>query len=396
MTARKILLTMAIFVVWSLIMPQMVSAEEWISFPAKKDVAPDKVWTVEFNTAIDPKTIHSEDIYVVTVDGKQLFTPSYVQEDGRSITVLPPPDGYESGQTYTLFIKKQVQSANGRSLKAGYKMTFTVQRSATHQPEDEEVLSYGTVTASILNVRAEKTTASEKLGELERGDVVKIYRFDGYWAEIRYHDQTAYLHKDYLKLHKENSGIVEGLNIIIDAGHGGHDPGASDRGYNEKEINLDVADKVQHNLQKLGAHVLLTREDDTFLPLKGEGSRVEFSREHYGDIFVSIHTNAAGNESSKGAETYYDSLKDDNVYEGYLLAKNIQEQLVNMAGMFDRGVKNNNWTVIHYNPIPSVLVELGFITNPSDFDKLTSPAFRQVYADAITLGIVNYFKEEVK
>lgn len=247
----------------------------------------------------------------------------------------------------------------------------------------------GKVTASSLNVRSTPNSSSSIVGKLKLGDTVSVYEINGYWAKINYNNAPAYVHKTYLKLKNTNTNPLKDRIIVIDAGHGGKDPGAVNGSYTEKSIVIEVAKKVQNKLQSQGAKVIMTRTGDSYPSL---GDRVEFSDKNYAELFVSIHTNAAS-ASAQGAETYYDSSQNDNATESAELAKEIQKQVVALAGMKDRGVKDNSFFVIRNQDIPSVLVELGFITNSEDLSKLIASQYQEIYAEAIYRGILNYYSK---
>ena len=210
---------------------------------------------------------------------------------------------------------------------------------------------------------------------------------DGNWAKVHINSKTGYVHKSYLKLVNQDSNPLKNRIIVIDAGHGAHDPGAAKNKVTEKSINLKVAKLVEGKLKKAGANVLLTRSTDKFLSLE---ERTNFAKKHYAEAFVSIHVNAA-TASAKGSETYFDSSTNPNSAESKSLATYIQNNLVKKADMVNRGVKDNKFYVIRNNNIAAVLVELAFITNPDDFKKLTSDAYLEIYAEAIYQGLVQYY-----
>lgn len=177
--------------------------------------------------------------------------------------------------------------------------------------------------------------------------------------------------------------------IVIDAGHGGHDNGANGFGLLEKDINLKTALKVEEKLHDAGFKVVMTRSTDEFLELS---ERVDVAYEANGDAFVSIHSNAFDG-SAKGTETYYYSSSVRK--ESQKLATAIQERMMEMLDMIDRGVKGANFHVLRENlRMPSALVELGFIDNRSDSTKLSSSAWRDKASTAISLGIIDYFKQK--
>ncbi|MGF2617972.1 SH3 domain-containing protein [Rossellomorea vietnamensis] len=255
----------------------------------------------------------------------------------------------------------------------------------------DKVLAKGKVTSSSLNVRTAPTTASAIAGRLYKGDTVNVLSIDGYWAAIQYNGQKAFVHKTYLKLLSTSSKPLKDRIIVLDAGHGGKDPGAVNGSVYEKNIVMDVTNLLAEKLESAGAKVMLSRSDNSeFLSL---GERVDYSEDQYAELFVSLHVNAAISEAAKGAETFYNGSSNDNGEESYLLANEIQKQIVSLAGMDNRGTKQGEWYVIKHQDIPAVLVELGFISNYGDRLKLTSSQYKELYAEAIYRGIISYYNK---
>jgi N-acetylmuramoyl-L-alanine amidase len=240
-------------------------------------------------------------------------------------------------------------------------------------------------------MRSGPSTSSGVVASLKRGTKVD-YLGDqqGYWVKVRYNGQTGYVHKLYLKLKNEQGSSVANRVIVLDAGHGGKDPGASGNGVVEKELVLDIAQRVQKKLEAAGATVIMTRTDAATYPeLK---DRTDLAQSKYADMFVSVHTNSAPSApSANGSEVYYDTSQNTNGSESAILAKEIQEQFVSLVGMNDRGTKDNDFYVVRNTDMPSVLVELGFLTNSGDAAKFKSDYYRNLFAEAIYLGIKNYY-----
>ncbi|WP_432357379.1 N-acetylmuramoyl-L-alanine amidase [Sporosarcina sp. UB5] len=249
----------------------------------------------------------------------------------------------------------------------------------------------GKVTANILNVRELPDGTSATIGKLSAGQKVAIESMDGNWAKINFQSGPGYVHKNYLKLINATGNPLKDRIIVIDAGHGGKDPGATRNNLNEKDVVLRVAKLVESKLKEAGAKVLLTRSNDTYLTLE---ERTEFAKKHYAETFVSIHVNAATSTSAKGSEVFYDSSTNPNASESRLLASKIQSNLVKDANMVDRGVKDQRFYVIRNNNVAAVLIELGFISNPDDFNKLSSEQYMELYAEAIYQGLVQYYAEQ--
>ncbi|MFS0575616.1 N-acetylmuramoyl-L-alanine amidase [Sporosarcina sp. 179-K 3D1 HS] len=249
----------------------------------------------------------------------------------------------------------------------------------------------GKATVNNLNVRSAASGTAKAVGKLNRGQKVEVISIDGYWAKIKFNSQTAYVHKSYLKLINTSGNPLKDRVIVIDPGHGAHDPGATRSGLTEKGVNLKVAKLVEAKLKKAGAKVLMTRSTDTFLSLE---QRTEFAKKHYAEAFVSIHVNSAGSSSAKGTEVFFDSSVNENSAESKLLATAIKNNIVKRANMNDRGVKDQRFYVIRNNNVAAVLVELGFISNSEDFNKLASDKYIEIFAESIYQGLVQYYSAE--
>ncbi|MBF7156691.1 N-acetylmuramoyl-L-alanine amidase [Bacillus albus] len=193
---------------------------------------------------------------------------------------------------------------------------------------------------------------------------------------------------------------IESKTIIIDPGHGGADPGKPTKGLPESKIVLDTSLRLQQLIEKRTPFtVLLTRESDTRPGHDQKSSlqeRVKFAKQNQGDIFISVHANAY-NGNAKGTETYYykssNSKKTNpHVEESRVLAEKIQTRLVDALQTRDRGVKHGDLHVIRENDMPAVLTELAFIDNGIDYSKLSTENGRQIAAEAIYEGILDYYE----
>lgn len=169
--------------------------------------------------------------------------------------------------------------------------------------------------------------------------------------------------------------------VVIDAGHGGSDPGAMRNNVLEKKITLEIAQLVEKNLQAQGATVYMTRKDDTFVSLS---DRVTISNEKKPDLFVSIHINASENETVNGIETHY--YKDDSLD----FAKQIHKSIMSKIDEKNRGVIKSRFYVVRHTTAPSVLLELGFISNEQERELMQTKKRQEAFAEAITEGIINY------
>jgi len=214
--------------------------------------------------------------------------------------------------------------------------------------------------------------------------------------------------------------------IVIDAGHGGHDTGTiGPNGLLEKDVVLDVAKRLGRLLEtRLGASVIYTRRDDTFIPLE---TRTAIANRAQADLFISIHANSSRDEDARGVETYYlnftsspealevaareNAVSEKSIHELQDLVKKIalkekieesrefagdvQESLygglaLSSAGIRNRGVKKAPFIVLIGANMPSILAEISFVSNPTDERKLETAEHRQRIAESLYRGVARY------
>jgi N-acetylmuramoyl-L-alanine amidase len=214
--------------------------------------------------------------------------------------------------------------------------------------------------------------------------------------------------------------------IVIDAGHGGHDSGTLGvDGLEEKDVVLDVAlrlGKILHD--RLGAEIIYTRSDDTFVPLE---TRTAIANKAQADLFLSIHANSSSDETARGVETYYlnftsspdaletaarenavsnqsiNQLSDlvkkialkEKIDESREFASDVEDSLYGglqkgNAGLKNRGVKKAPFVVLIGANMPSILAEISFVTNPKDAGQLRQPEYRQRVAESLYKGVAKY------
>ena len=169
--------------------------------------------------------------------------------------------------------------------------------------------------------------------------------------------------------------------VVIDAGHGGTDPGAQRNGISEKDINLDVALRVQKYLTKSGIKVVMTRDTDVFIPL---AQRSVIANNANPNAFVSIHVNACDSPRIKGIEVHWYTPQSPK------LAKCLETNLSQSLDTENRGLLNSKFYVIHHTVAPSCLVEIGFLSNNAERAEMTGEERKDATAKAIAYGILSY------
>ncbi|SHI66135.1 N-acetylmuramoyl-L-alanine amidase [Propionispora hippei DSM 15287] len=197
---------------------------------------------------------------------------------------------------------------------------------------------------------------------------------------------------------EKNGNKLSNKVIVVDAGHGGIDSGATRPGVDEKDINLAVALQLKNILNQKGAKVIMSRQTDIELSNECDNekvrgryhrdlmARVEMVEESDADLFVSLHANAVRNDKKRGAEVFYYNKSE----AGKTLANLIQTELCNVTGI-SCSVQNADYFVLRRNKIPAVLIELGYITNTEERQLLLAPDYQQKLARAIAEGICKFY-----
>ena len=192
-------------------------------------------------------------------------------------------------------------------------------------------------------------------------------------------------------------------SIFLDPGYGGSDSGAVSGGVREKDLTLSVYNRLSSKLSSLGFTVLTSRNDDRYVDLV---ERADQANKANADMLLSIHFNAGGRGVAHGIETYYYQSQSDRVPKinkenhnsverldkSRKLANKVQQNLLYQTGANDRGVKRASFTVLRETSIPSILVELGFIDNPEEHNKIKTNAYQERLANGIVDGIIAYYK----
>lgn len=280
----------------------------------------------------------------------------------------------------------------------------------------------GTVAADSLNVRAEPSLHAPRIGRLVRGEEVDIVEKKPGWYKIASSTGlggwvlSAYVQvKGGQANEKEaevpqsagrslpsiiapsdsrlyadswTSGPVQALagkTIVLDPGHGGKDGGAkSVAGVKEKELTLGTARLLKNKLQSYGARVVLTRSGDEYVPLS---ARVAAARLYQADAFISLHYDSAADPDASGITIYYyDRFAD------YELAQSFQGLFRQLSALPFRGIAFGDYYVLRENEKPSVLLELGYLSNRSDAAVVATNGYQEAVTTAIVNAMRHYFQ----
>jgi len=274
-----------------------------------------------------------------------------------------------------------------------------------------------TVTATGVHIRSGPGTNHSIIGFTTSGDTYSLLESSGDWHKIILEDGSSGWIAGWLTnssgaanetsgeeitnnsentadtetTESETAGVstanqpLDGYNIVIDPGHGGSDPGAVTSNLYEKDLVAQTADNVAQKLRDEGAAVILTRSGDYFVSLD---DRVRISQDYNTHAFVSLHYDAFPMIAINGVSTYFNSSTDRE------LADAMQSSLSSHLELHNRGVMQGNYRVLRHNPVPSVILELGFMSNPNDLAVIQTEAYHNSVAEAVADGLKNYFDRQ--
>lgn len=219
------------------------------------------------------------------------------------------------------------------------------------------------------------------LGNGETGWIASWLTTDGSSSEEAATENTAPT-VEAAQTQSSSSGSLSGHTIVIDPGHGGKDPGAI--GLNniyEKDVVTSTADYVVQQLEEAGANVIMTRNGDYFVSLD---ERARISNSYNTDAFISLHYDSFSAVPVSGVTTYYNSDSDA------ALASSLNSTLSSTVSLPSRGTQQAGYKVLENTNAPSVLIELGYITNPHDLTVVQTGDYQSSVARAITNGLINH------
>ncbi|MDX8046475.1 N-acetylmuramoyl-L-alanine amidase [Gracilibacillus sp. S3-1-1] len=252
-----------------------------------------------------------------------------------------------------------------------------------------------TIASDSVNIRSGPGTDYALSGSAVSGDSFKVVDESGDWYEINLNgsetgwvaawltDQAPQGNSSQATSTTTSEQSLAGYNIVIDPGHGGKDPGAIGfNGVQEKDVILPTAEKVVNSLRNAGANVIVTRSGDYFVQLEDRSS---ISNSYYTHAFISLHYDSSINSSVSGLTAYVADFNDRN------LAESVKSSILSHVNLNDRGVRQANYKVLVNTTAPSILLELGYMTNPGDLAIAQSDSYQNSVAQGITEGLINYF-----
>jgi N-acetylmuramoyl-L-alanine amidase len=268
----------------------------------------------------------------------------------------------------------------------------TIPKSDPSQSQDVTE-SFITILHDGTNIRKGSSVQTPVVIRANEGDQFAVKSLKGDWYEILLDNgKTAYIagwivsvNGSAPQVEKPGAeGYLKNKTIVLDPGHGGGDSGTvGARGTLEKELTLRTAILLYDKLRASGASVILTRTNDTYFSLR---SRVSTSQYHSADAFISLHYDSIIDRSVRGMTTYY--------FHSFQrpLAEAVHSSTLDQTKLKDRGARYGDYHVIRENNQRAILIELGYLSNPTEETTVTSPQYQEMAATGIFNGLAKFFK----
>ncbi|GGJ83927.1 N-acetylmuramoyl-L-alanine amidase [Lentibacillus kapialis] len=259
--------------------------------------------------------------------------------------------------------------------------------SANSQPVGGNDIENIMIQHDNTHLRKGPSTSYDIVGFANKGEAFNVAGEEGNWYKIANEELSGFILKTFAAVHtKPTTSALEDKTIVIDAGHGGRDVGAiGASGTYEKNVTWRTAQELKKELTMLGAEVVLTRKADQFISLV---SRTSLANIAGTDAFISIHYNSFPQAPEvTGIGTYYYHKQSEK------LAQSIQESLINQTGANNRKALRKDYHVIRQSLNPSILVELGFISNSEKEELLETNSYQKLLVHGIVSGLTKYFKQ---
>ena len=259
-----------------------------------------------------------------------------------------------------------------------------------------------------LNVRSGPAATYGIKGMLQNGTIVDVLSEKNGWSNVKYGTLNGWVSSIYLTdgaitTPAPTSDVLKGKIIVLDPGHGGSDGGATGvDGTNEKTLALSYAQSTKAELENLGATVYMTRTSDTRCGGVWDAEtnadlkcRTDFAKANNADIFISVHFNwfygATGTETYYNETNTYDGTVNPYPQESKRLAQAVHQYYQPAVDLYDRKVQNANYYVNRRAVMPSILLEIGFLSNSNDLARVKNATVRLQTAQAIAKGVTEYF-----
>jgi len=356
---------------------------EWIQIVLDSG---EKAWVA--NWVVSLETVNTLEAPSVTITASSLIVRDEPAYSGKKIGTVQKEESYSILQEKNNWY--QIQLSNK---KKGWIPTWYTNAILE---ADTSVSKESKVTMLYDDVPIRKTASTDgEIGKLAaQNKEYKVTSITDDMYEISYNLwKTGYISNKLVTANEETTQfeqqttqtIFQNKTIVIDPGHGGNDSGTiGANGTLEKELALQTAQLLKTQLENVGATVIITRKQDYYLSLS---ARVNSAHLYNADAFISIHYDSAAQDDVRGITQYYYH------YFQKELALEIDNSLQEIDGLKNRGVHFGNYQVLRHNSQPSVLLELGYLSNPEEEAAVISNDYQQTIVMAIFNGLGNYFSK---
>lgn len=382
--------------------PAYKSEGEWIEidFQGRKGWVNAAYITIAEQTANEmpnARTLTSEKLFVVSVD--VLNVRAKADLSSKQIGQVTKGTQFEVLDTKHNWVKVQLDNGETGWLYSFYG-TYSNESQSTTAAESTNTI---TILYNGTNLRSDSSTNSAVVKRVDAGETFEVSDKVNDWYKIILDNKSVAYVASWVvsasnsivtteypleeKKQTRKKGMLKGLSIVIDAGHGGNDRGTTGAlGTDEKDITLLTAELLSSKLQAAGANVIMTRQSDVYIDLR---KRVSIGHQAAADAFISLHYDAVENSTVRGYTTYY-----MHSYQKKL-AEYVHAGLGKMISLRDRGTQPGNYLVLRENRQNAILIELGYLSNPTEERNVTTRQFREQATHGIYNGIINYFDNEL-
>lgn len=280
-----------------------------------------------------------------------------------------------------------------KSGKAGWVASWYIEKSASTSSSGNSVKnSTLTIDNNGTNIRSSASLNASVIARADAGQTFSIVKIHNDWYEIKLANGKNGFVAGWIvtvssgvpQIEKNNgSSDLKNKKILIDPGHGGRDSGTiGAQGSLEKNLTLKTSQLLYNKLKARGANVLLTRSNDQYISL---ATRVSMAHYQNADAFISIHFDSINDRTVRGMTSYY--------YHSYQkeLAQSVHKATIAQTKMKDRGVRQGNYHVIRENRQDAILLELGYLSNPTEEMLVKTSQYQEQVTNGIVQGLSNYF-----
>lgn len=348
--------------------------------------------------------VHSDYATIASSGGQGVNTPktgATIKVSGLNVRSEPSLNGkvleqLPAGTTVKIISEKnnwcEIEYGDGET---GWIAGWFLERSGVSSPPPAPATNEGTIVIvdDATNIRNAPSTDAKVVLRANEGEEFTILGVEDNWYKIKLKDGTEAFVAGWIVATKGNSpniaraGAEQYLSnkvIVIDPGHGGRDVGAIGvQGTLEKDLTLRTSLLLQDKLRAAGATVYMTRQHDTSVPLQ---ARPQMANYHRADAFISVHYDSIDDSSVTGTTTFYYSHSDKS------LADSVHSSLIQFTNLRDRSVRQENYLVLRESMQPSLLLELGYVSNRGEELTVISGDFQERASTAIYQGLAQYFR----